>query len=104
PVLSFVRDCLEFDPASAITTTDLHHEFNNYIVDSGRKPWAERTISARFSGHSEITSNGVRKALSEGLSISRVDPLEPVPSGTVGHIESEGRSPGETYLSYEVQL
>lgn len=83
PVLSFVRDCLEFDPASAITTTDLHHEFNNYLADNGNRTWTERTIAARFAGHSEITSNGVRKALSEGFSISRVDPLEPVPSGLV---------------------
>ena len=83
PVLSFVRERLEFDPSSAIMTTDLHHEFNNYIVDGGRKLWTERTFSARFAGHSEITSNGVSKTLLGEHTVTRVDPLEPVPSGPV---------------------
>lgn len=84
PVYSYVRERLTFDPTSSVMGTELYEDFTNWLVAHGRTAWSDKTFSARFGGHSTVSSRGVEKSRVRAtqVSLSRLgDALAAAPEG-----------------------
>ncbi|UNK47120.1 phage/plasmid primase, P4 family [Arthrobacter sulfonylureivorans] len=77
-VLAYIQDRLQFDPDSAVLTTELHEDFSDWLRRHGHTAWSDQTFTARFADHSETTTAGVTKTRKNDPSnLSRRDFLAP---------------------------
>lgn len=67
-VLAYIRECLMFDPAASVLTSELLMHFNQWLAGRGGRAWADQTFAARFGSHSEVEPHGVRKTRVRDLS------------------------------------
>lgn len=57
----FLEEFIEFDPDSKVLSTDLYHEFSEYLNASGANAWAENTFVARLKEHPMLRDRNVVK-------------------------------------------
>jgi P4 family phage/plasmid primase-like protien len=72
-VLRFFNEFLEFDTERHVTSADLFHTFNEWLSESGNNAWAERTLSARISGHDVLSRRVQRKKMQRRSALSLPD-------------------------------
>lgn len=72
PVLGYLAERIEADSASAISTDDLAHDFNEHLERRGHRPWSAQTINSRFEGH--VGMVGVQR---KRVKFGRIRPSRP---------------------------
>lgn len=60
-VLAYLRDRLVFEPAAAVTTTDLLADFNDWLESRNHRRWSSQTFAGRFGKHDDVVAAGVTR-------------------------------------------
>lgn len=60
-VLSYFREYLMIDPASAVLTTELYEHFASWLESHGQAAWGDQLFTERFGSHEAIGGEGVAK-------------------------------------------
>ena len=89
PLQDYLHSELAKDPAAAIQVRDLYDDFAEWQLREGHPLWNERTFASRFRQHEGVKSMGVVEdrmspaAKNSKRTLSRRDPMEPMPAGQV---------------------
>lgn len=79
-IVGYLNDRIVVDRRACVLSRELLDDFNDWQVSRGHRPWADRTFSARFSDHEEVTGAGIYKGKPrnpEGLVRRDPDDLDP---------------------------
>nr|WP_017202473.1 phage/plasmid primase, P4 family [Microbacterium barkeri] len=60
-VLSYFREHLVIDPASAVLTTELYEHFTSWLDSHGQAAWGDQLFTERFGSHEATAGEGVAK-------------------------------------------
>lgn len=61
-VLAFFNEKMVIDAEGVISTKDLLEEVNQWLIDTGHRPWNIENVTGKFSNHGVLISRNVKKA------------------------------------------
>lgn len=80
-ILGFLSEELVFAPNRFVLASDLYTRFSSWLEAGGHKEWSSQTFGSRFSEHTDVTANAVRKTRKR---IGSVDLSRPGSGTTAG--------------------
>lgn len=60
-VLAYFDDRLVPEADSHILAAELLTDFNGWLAERGHRPWSDKTLAARFAGHTDVVRHHIAK-------------------------------------------